>query len=119
MEKEYEEILASLSQRSHLAKPKLYCICHKLGYLAKVDAPSLHWEVTDSGRQLLVVSNLEEICERVEDAAVDLADGPNLGEKPVHPTKVCGRCGKSKEYDHFGNSEKTDDGLTKWCSSCW
>ena len=71
------------------------------------------------GRILLKVNRLPSLISTLGEASDDLDDGPDLGRQPHHPTKVCISCGKAKTYEHFGFSKKTEDNLTKCCSSCW
>jgi hypothetical protein len=119
VEEKYECILDSLTRAICIGRPKLNNICNKLGYLAKIEMPTLHWAVTNRGRSQLMCSNFDELVIEIEDALCDLEDGPDLGKPPEYITKICAKCRKKKRFDFFGESKKTTDGLTARCNSCW
>lgn len=118
MDHKYENIIKKISGDEHIPIQRVYNLCDRLGLVKKVELPKLHWEVTKSGRQFLVIDNYEALIEKIEDAEADLERGPNLGKPGKHITKICGCCNKKMDIDFFGESRKTEDGYTKWCTSC-
>lgn len=44
--------------------------------------------------------------------------GVNTSSNNIDLKKKCPRCGRSSPYSVFKNSQKYDDGLTKWCAEC-
>ena len=113
-----EKIVTLLVDEFNETKAKIFVCLARLNLIRKVEIPTLHWEKTDHGRDYLTEENYQNILQLVEDELDEMKDGPDLGIQRVSDKKVCPKCGVLRKSNFFGNSEKNEDGLTKWCLQC-
>lgn len=107
-----------VAQELHINLQKAFILCSKTGLIVKETQPSLHWELTPTGRREMKSDLTPELLTQLQHAQDDLEDGPDLVIQPKHPTKMCANCHQNRGIEHFYHSDKNSDELTKWCRLC-
>lgn len=107
-----------LAEYFGIPEQRIKNLLHRAGLLCKILKPNLHWEVTDKGLEyysdgVWKDSVIEIIEEELDSSSIE----PVIDYSGVDQ-KYCENCIRRKPCFLFYDSNKSADGLTKWCKEC-
>ncbi|MGK0472316.1 MAG: formate dehydrogenase maturation protein FdhE [Candidatus Azotimanducaceae bacterium] len=109
-----------LADLPHISEAKICRALERLKLLEKQQFPKLKWKMTKLGLELTQKPTFSYAAlRRLVSEQVDEMDEPMITARQVFPQiKTCTNCKKILSNSLFGNSEKQEDGLTRWCLGC-
>ena len=113
-----KEIIKNIAAELKEPEAKINVALSRLNMLTKTAGATLHWEKTELGERYINNESIHALIALIKEQIDSMADGPDLGVYSFPSKKKCSNCGKHRTNQYFGVSDKTDDGLTKWCLPC-